>query len=43
VTDALRADKDLAAAVALEESNLENLRRIAHKDTEGNIISMYKQ
>jgi len=34
--------KDLAAAVALEESNLDNLRGIAHKDNEGNVISMYK-
>jgi Uncharacterised protein (DUF2406) len=29
------------AAVALEESNLENLRGIQHKDAEGNLISKY--
>lgn len=27
------------AAVALEDSNLENLRTMAHRDKEGNVIS----
>jgi hypothetical protein len=31
------------AAVALEESNLENLRLIQHKDMDGNIISKLSQ
>lgn len=31
-----------AAAVALEESNLEDIRRMAWKDLQGNIIGMYE-
>jgi hypothetical protein len=33
------ADKPISAAVALEESNLGNLRTMVHKDAAGNIIS----
>src|SRR5947209_3468819 len=33
------ADKPILAAVALEESNLGDLRKMVHKDAAGNIIS----
>jgi hypothetical protein len=33
------ADKPISAAVALEESNLGDLRKMVHKDAAGNIIS----
>jgi hypothetical protein len=33
------ADKLISAAVALEESNLGDLRKMVHKDAAGNIIS----
>jgi hypothetical protein len=33
------ADKPISAAVALEESNLGDLRKMVHKDAAGNVIS----